>query len=381
MAFNGSIELNNVVRSNEYSTGKIKQKSPLVETFLHLAAGKNLAELNSLKDSQGRSVNADECVEYIKRLAYQAAGGNNYAAAEINEIRVYAIWPLLQEELKLLSFMGNYTPVGYNDTIYRSVKKLGGEKSRFQAFGGDVPFPVWEQGKYPVPTVTVSGGCLVDYRKIQFGDMSDENVGMEQVRTDIRNKAARYVIYTIWNAINNADNVKFVAQGAGVTKSALDEMIRNIRRFGSVNISGDYAMVSQINGFVGYEGVTPVTSGVSEAAMEEIRRNGIIGMYNGSVVQEIKNAFDLSKPLPTNDGFELYFPDNIMFIIPAGLQSPVGTWTKGGLTSVYGIDVATGRNLTRFDLEVACDVGRTEEYKIAMITDTTLGAVGNPKLK
>jgi hypothetical protein len=101
----------------------------------------------------------------------------------------------------------------------------------------------------------------------------------------------------------------------------------------------------------------------------------------GSVVAEIKNEFNLTKPLPTGDGFELYFPDNIMFVIPAGMQSPIRTWTRGGLTSVQGIDVATGRNLVRFDLEVAADVARTNEYKIGMITDTALGAVTDPRLQ
>jgi hypothetical protein len=253
--------------------------------------------------------------------------------------------------------------------------------SRFQALGGDVVFPAIEYDKYPVATTSVSGGYQVDYRKIQFGDMSDENIGMEQVRIDIFNKAAQYVIFTIFNSITNTNNVRFVNQGAGVTKTALDDIIKAIRRFGQVNIFGDFSMVSQINGFLGYQGVTPVTGGISQEAMDEIRKTALIGMYMGSVVNEIPNAFNLAKPLATGDGFELYFPENIMFIIPAGMQSPVQTWTRGGLTSVQGMDIPTGRNLVRFDLEIAADVKKTEEYKIGMIIDTAIApGVVDPRI-
>jgi len=378
MTFNGSIELNNIRRDDEYSNGMVKAKSPVVEIFAYMAAGKNLDELDGkLKDSAGRvlDMNAiNTAVKDIQGKAFAAGGGNQYAAAELNEIRKFTILPLLQEELQLLSFMGNYESIGYNDSIYAEVSKLGGDKSQFQALGGDVLFPAFEHDRYAVPTTTISGGYAVDYRKLQFGDMSQENIGMEQVRVDIRNKAARYVIFVIWNSINNTNNVKFVAQGAGVAQSALNEMVRNIRRFGQVNIFGDYSMVSQINAFHGYDGVVPVVGGVSQAALNELRRTGLVGMYMGSVVAEIQNAFNLTRPLPTGDGFELYFPDNIMFVVPAGLQSPIRTWTRGGLSSVQGVDVATGRNLARFDLEIAADVARTNEYKVGIITDTALGA-------
>ena len=199
MDFNGTIEMNSIKRDADYSNGNVKEKSPIVEIFSYMANGKDLSELDGkLKDSKGNVLDMNAIntgVKQIREKAYAAGGGNQYAAVELNELRRFAILPLLQEELKLLGFMGNYTNVGYNDSIYAEVAKLGGDKSRFQAMGGDTVFPAWEHDKYPVPTTTISGGYAVDYRKIQFGDMSLENIGMEQVRVDIRNKAARYVIY------------------------------------------------------------------------------------------------------------------------------------------------------------------------------------------
>jgi len=379
--FEGSFELNNARRDIDYSTGRIKPTSPLVEVFSYLAAGKDIAPLNGkLKDSNGRVIsNVDSVVKHIISKAYEAGGGNAYAATELNEIRKFVIQPLLQEELKLLTWMGNYKNIGFNDSIVVETKKLNNAQGRFQALNGDVLFPAWTYDDYPVTTTTISGGYEVDYRKLQFGDLTDENIGMEQVRTDIRNKSARYVIFTIWNAISNTANVRFLAQGSGISKAALDEISRNVRRFGNVSIFGDFSVVSQLNGFLGYEGVTPVTGGISQAAMDEIRKSGLIGMYNGAVVKEIQNEFNLTKPLPTGDGFELYFPAGLLFVVPAGMQSPVRTWTRGGLTSVQGIDVATGRNLVRFDLEVAADLEKGSEFKIGIVLDEDYGNIEDPR--
>ena len=369
MAFNGTIEINGAVRSDAYGANRINQKSPLVEIFACMAQGRELSTLNGkLKDSSGRALgNADKGADYIRDLAFQAGGGNAYAAHELNQVRSFAIWPLLQEEIRLLGWMGSYTPLGYNDSVFAEVRRLNGQKSRVQAMSGDVTFPAWEYDKYPVPTVDISGGYVVDYRKLEFGDMTDENIGMQQVRTDIRNKAATYVIYKIWDSVSKAKGPKFVAQGAGVTFAALNDIVRSIRRFGSVGIFGDYAMVSQINQFAGFAAVTPVlplsggssqtVGGVSEAAMEEIRRTGLIGAFGGATVMEIKNDFDLSRPVLDAGGnpvtFETYMPNSLMFVIPQGMQSPVRTWTRGGLTSMIGSDVASGRVMCRFDLSVA----------------------------
>lgn len=231
------------------------------------------------------------------------------------------------------------------------------------------------RSKYNVSSTTVSGGYIIDYRKVQFGDMSDENTGMEQVRVDIRNKAASYVLYTIYNAIKNAVGVKFFSENSGIVKTELDRILTAVRRFGKASIVGDYAVVSQINGFAGYEGTSPALAGISQAALEEIRKTGLIGGYNGATIMEIQNMFDESKPLPDNSAFETIFPQGYLFIIPAGMQSPIRTWTRGGLTTMTGTDVKTGKIMTRFDLEVAADVTKGEEYKIGFINDTNLQGV------
>jgi hypothetical protein len=371
---NQRVELNSFIKSSQYTNGAVKVDSPIVEVFSHMTAGKDLSALQGkLKNPRtGDMVNIDSTVNIIKRLAYEAGGGNGYAVTELNEIRAFAIQPLLLEELKLLGFMGNYTSVGYGDTIFRTLPKFTGQKSRYQANNGDTVFSALEFDKYPVMTTTVSGGYRVDYRKIQFGDMSLENIGMEQTRVDIRNKAHRYVLYVIYDAVNNTTNPHFVAQGAGITQTALDRIINNVRRMGQPNIFGDFSMVSQLNAFHGYQGTVAVVNGVSQEALNEIQRTGLVATYKGSLVHDIKNGFDYTRPLADGSGFEVYFPENLLFVVPSGMQSPIASWTRGGLTSCQAIDVQSGTNVVRFDLEIAADVAKTHEFKIGMFTDTAI---------
>lgn len=358
---NYTVELNSVRRDSDYVTGKLNDKSPVVEIFSAMTSGTDIPSKYGTK--------ADKVVAHIKTLAEKADIGDPYAIAELNTIRRFAIEPKLMEEIKLLSVFGTYQNVGYNESIEREVYGHEGEMSRMQALSGDVPFPTIVSKKYPVSTVSIGAGYAVDYRKIQLGDMSKENEAMEQIRIDIRNKASKYAINTVYNAIKNASGVKYFSETAGITKTALDDILKNVRRFGVPNITGDYSVVSQINAFIPYDNGN--VKNISEAAMEEIRKNTYIRNYNGSVVCEIPNDYDLTTRNADGTNFGTILPEGLLFVIPTGSKSPVKSWTRGGITSFTGNDVTTGKLLTRYDLEIAVDVARGQEYKIGLLSDTT----------
>lgn len=345
-----------------YENPQLKATSPIVEVFSAMTQGK---EIGSIKG-------ADKCQKAISELCSKASSGDFSAISEINAIKRMVIEPELLKEIKMLGFFGKYTPLGYGETIEVEVPKFEGEKSRPQANNGDVVFAGISTEKYSVPTYTVSGGYAVDYRKMAMGDMSLENENMAQVRIDIRNKAARYCIDKLYTSVKNATGVKFTAEDGGIAKTDLDNIVKGIRRFGKTTITGDYSMVSQIPAFGIY------TSGsfnaIDDKALEEIRKTGMLGDYNGSIVTEIPNDFDTSA-IFDNSGtkyFKTVAPNNLLFVIPTGFKSPVKTWTRGGLTTLTAPDVTTGKCLTRFDLEVACDLAKGREYEIGIIKDTNV---------
>ena len=358
-----TFELNNEVKSANLVSGKVNGKSAVVEIFSAMTQGKDLS-------SYGKK--ADVAAKYIMELNSKAASGDMTAISELNEIRRFVVEPILMKEMKLLGIFGNYKNIGYNESCEVEIPTFANIGAEIQALGQDVKYPVLRKKRVPIATTSISAGYAVDYRKAALGDMSAENELQEQIRVDIRNKAAKYVVETVYKAITNATGVKYAFDGNGLTKAGVDAVIANVRRFGKPTITGDYALLAQFNAFAGYEGTTPAVTGISEAVMKEIHDTGLMGSYNGCVLAELDNPYDLTKLNAAGDNFETMLPAGLGFVIPAGGKSPIYTISRGGLTSFSGNDVTTGMMLTRYDLELGTTVAEGREYEIGLIHDQAL---------
>lgn len=358
-----TFELNNERKDANFVSGKVNGKSAVVEIFSAMVNGKDLSPYGK---------KADVAAKYIKELNEKASNGDGRSISELNEIRRFAMEPVLLKEIKLLSIYGNYKSLGYNDSCEIEIPEFANVTANIQAAGQDVKFPVIRKKRVPISTVTISGGYAVNYRKATLGDMSDENELQEQVRVQLRNKASKYVVETIYKAIKNANGIKYFIEDAGLTKTNVDKVIASVRRFGKPTVSGDYALISQFNGFAGYSGVTPTVNGISDAVMKEIHDTGLMGVYNGAILSEIPNPYDLTTINKAEDNFETMLPAGIGFVVPSGSSSPIFTVTRGGLTSFSGNDVTTGEMMSRFDFEVGALVAPGREYEVAMLHDTNL---------
>lgn len=360
-----TFELNNERKDANFASGRVNAKSAVVEIFSAMRDGKDLSRFGK---------KADQGAKYIIELNSKASAGDLSAVSELNEIRRFAMEPQILQEAKLLGIYGNYKAIGYNDSCEVEVPEFVGNPANKQALGQDVNFPVIKKNRIPIATVSISAGYAVDYRKAATGDMSAENELKSQISTQIRNRAAAYVVETIYKAIKDADGVKYHFEGAGLTKTGVDSVITPIRRFGKPTITGDYALVSQLNAFAGYQGTTPNVTGISEAVMKEIHDTGLMGMYNGAIVSELPNPYDTSLMNAAGTDFQTVLPQGIGYVIPSGGQSPIYTVTRGGLTSISGTDVTTGQLITRYDLEVGALVAPGREYMIGLLGDTNLTA-------
>ena len=356
-----TFEMNNV--HQDVDNPQIKRTSPVVEVFSAMVNGK---ELPHFADSK----TADEAVSYIKNLASKASVGDMSAAAELNQIRREVIEPAVLEEMKLLQLFGSYQQLGAGDTIEREIWNVGSDAARIQALNGDVRVPMHNAIRYTVAPINISAGYQVDYRTLADGDAARENLAMQNVRTEMLNLATDYVCKKVYQAIKGATGVKYFAEVAGLTDSALDGVVQKVRRFGPTSILGAYAVVSQINNFVPYSNGT--VTGISDAVMEEIRKNGLVLNYKGSIVREIPAPYNLTRLNAAGNDFATMVPEGLLFVLPNGVQSPVATWSVGGLTSFTGNDVSTGRLLTRYDLTIAADVAKGQEYRIGLLNDTNI---------
>jgi len=363
-------ELNNARKDSDYvAKNKYNKASGVVEVFSALVNGREMPKLKK----EGA---ADFAKQYIEDLGVRASNNDFGAIAELNTLRRFTIAEPLMQELKLLSIFGAYQHVGYDETIEREVFTRVGDRSRMQADGGDTVFPAITKEIYTVPTFTVSGGYAVDYRRIAGGDMERENEGMNQVRTDIRNKIAAEVITRVYKSLKGATDGRYF-ENAGLTKAGLDSILSKIRKSGKTTILGDYAFLSQINNFQGFQTTLNAKDvfGVSERIMNEIEDTGIGGKYLGSILQVIENPYDVYNKNAAGTDFKTLYPSGLGFIIPTGINSPIATWTQGDLTSFTGNDVATGKVMTRFDMTAAVDVAKGQEYMLGAIYDTNLGGL------
>ncbi|APH36129.1 hypothetical protein [Bacillus velezensis] len=359
-----TVELNNVQKdSNHYANAKLNAKSPIVEIFSAAATGQDLSKFGA---------KANAAMTHVKELASKALMGNPVAKAEINTIVRYAIEPKLISAIKLFDFMGTFRTIGYDQQPMMTTYAHESIRSQFQASRGDVPFATTTWSEYPIGTHTISSGYAVNYREIQSGNLDKVAEGMEQVQTDMMNKAMYYVVNEMFNAIKNATGVKYFAETEGITKSSVDDIITKIRRFGQPSIVGDFSVVSQLNDFVGFQAVAGDASSTKlpQSVMDEIRRTGLLNTYKGSSVVELPNAYNLTELNKAGDNFKTYLPEGLLFFIPQGKKSPLQVFQKGGLTSMNGNDIITGTEITRFDMEIGAGVAKGQEHQIGLIRDT-----------
>lgn len=365
---NYTFEMNNARNDATFASGKVTAKSPVVEIFSAMVQGQDLSKYGK---------KADQAAKYIAELGERASNNDFSAMAELNEIRKFAIQPRLLQEIRLLSVFGSYKPLAWGDTAYLERKKYENVRADIQAEGQDVSTPFVRKEKEALAPITVSAGHKVNYRELALGDMSTEYELQEEVRKTIRNKAALYVLETVYHAIANATGVKYFYENAGLAKTNVDDLLGKIRKYGKPVVHGTYAVLAQFLQWIGYAGTigNNTITGVSQRLLDEIADNGIVGSYNGSILSEIPNGYDFNKVITVNNekNYDTLLPDGLAFVTPAapvGGVAPVQTFTIGGLTSFTGNSVSTGDILTRFDLSVAAGVAAPDA--IAVIHDTNL---------
>lgn len=349
---NTSFEMNNARRDSDIAlANEIKQNSPIVEIFSAVAMGKDTSKY-------GKKV--DTAMARFKELGDGIAAGDYKSLAELNTIRKYANQPLLEAEIQMLGVYGSFEALGFDDSIEVDEYDIVGDKSRVQANNADVIFPTIKKGKYNVSTQTVSGGFATDYRRLQLGDMSKENEGMNQVRIDIMNKCKKLIMTNAYNAVKNATPVKYFFEGAGLTKTGVDGVLAKVRRLGGgATVVGDYALLQEFTPWAGYNSEFVYggarygyTNGISAEDLRDIRSKGFVGQYAGTPLVEMSNPYDFSTMNSAGDNFDTMLDSGVALVLPTGVNSPIKSWTKGGLTTFSGNDVTTGHVLTRFDIEL-----------------------------
>lgn len=341
---------------------QVNTKTEGVEIFSAMCAGKDTSKYGN---------KVDKVNTYMKNKGSQAVSGDVKAQAEINAIRTEMIESPLIKRLNIFDFMGNKISVGYDEVIKYKVYNLEGKMSGKQAVNGSFPFASYTFSTRTMDTSNITGGVLVDYREFQSGNTDAIQVMNEQVITDMMNKMFYEIQTTLYTRTKNAPINNF-AEATPITKAMVDKVLNRARRYGSVNIMGDYSVISQLEDLAKFNVNTAGTNfKFSEAVMEEIRKTGLLKNYRGNPVIEIPNAYNVTKLNAAGDFYDTYLPEGLLYFLIAGEKSPLQIGFKGGLQSMTGLDINTRSRVTRYDMEFG--TAFIDEYAphIGLISDTS----------
>ena len=277
------------------------------------------------------------------------------------------------KRLNILDFMGEKINVGYDEVIKYKVYNLEGKMSNWQAVNGSFPFATYTYNTRTMDTGNITGGILIDHREFMSGNCDAIQTLNEQTVTDMMNKVFYKVQMDLYNAFKVAKgNGKIVnfEESDGITKTAVDSVLKRAKRFGNTTITGDYSVVSQLEDLAGFK--VDATGGVrfSEAVMEEIRKTGLLKMYKGTPIVEIPNAFNFTKLTEDGKFFDTYLPEGLLYFLVNGALSPLKIGFKGGLQSMAGQDINLRADVIRYDLEMGTAV--IDEYlpSMGLVSDT-----------
>lgn len=355
-------ELNTTNHKKDIAT-KVTKDSPVVEVFSALSGGKNPA-------TTGKKL--DNCVNGLKDMASRALEGDRAGISELNAVVKYTLEPRLTQAINLFDFIGTFKKIPWDEAPYVTNYKYETSGARFQASSGDVPFGYHTFSSYPIATQTISSGFAFNYREILNGNFQGSVAeGMAEVVTDMQNKAVYYVLAKLYQGLKDANGVKHFAESAGIVQTAVDAMVKSMRRYGKINITGDYAVVSQLNDFAGFKTMDGNTySFGADAIAEQIMMNGALNYYNGSNVVELPNTIDYSRMNKDGTEYASYMPEGMLFFIPQGKKSPLQIFQRGDLATMTADDIVTRTNLTRFDIEVGAELVKGREDEIGLLVDT-----------
>lgn len=242
---------------------------------------------------------------------------------------VFAIVEQAIEELlpaAITDIMGGYAEV---QTFARdaeplfTIKKVGKARARLSivegARGGIYRARRLDNKNMTVPVKVMTVGTFVTLEEILLGTLS-----LAELMDNIAQGFVEQIYIKTVEAMRTAKTLAPAANiksGNGVVAADLDALIRIAAAYGDPIIMGFRSAVANINNQTGWTGVTP---NVAQADVDEIRKQGFVGLFHGTPVVELPNYLIDE----TNSGF--VFKEGDLFILPTAAK-PVKIAMKGDL--------------------------------------------------
>lgn len=304
------------------------------------------------------------------------------AKAKLNALLEVTVDPKVQSNLKeVIGRYGQTHSIARDEAAVIEVYEHELRGARRQAEGGDIRFGKTSRVNVPVQFENITAGIAVDYRDLIDSPMDYLKDYVVELMTSMDNEVVNKVVTELIDNIKEASNkgeVVYYASGNGISQTALDEAITQVRRTGAANIFGDYRVITQLENFVGFHSENYLV--LAEQRLIEIDNQGFIGKYKGSNVTEIKNALDfysknsgaVSSTRPFANFYNTLLPESDLFVMADGKFGPNHIFFRGGMTTQKGSNVSNATEEQRWDMEVATHFVGERAYMLGLIQDADL---------
>lgn len=305
---------------------KIERNDKLVSMISASAMGRG--------DAQAKA----DIRDFAAELAKNPSPENRYQMAQLIQ---YAVEDGLTERMNYFDQIGEYKTIGDND---RAAFDIEYDNSYAVVQADNASTPVWmPAGK----TLDVGTAEVSSRFRVSMYDLRSGKADLGKLTAKAMARMEEQSTGIVLNVLNEAYNgtaieAPFYGTGSGVVPATLDPMIRYFQRYGNVSLIGDIAILDKLAQSQGW---------VSDEMRNEYYANGYLGKYKGCNVYQLNNAYE-------KDGKTTILPTNTLFIVPAGLESPLKIVKRGEVLGVEEQKADTGY----FEMSLRQRVGAAVVY-------------------
>jgi hypothetical protein len=326
----------------------LTKQSPIIEIFSNAA-------FNANKMTEVQKADYKDAVEHIKELASNPNPNNRY---ELMQIVAYTVDNVIDARLNYLQYIAEVKNTAFNERPKFKVKTQG-VTAFWQAVGSTTQKSKVGYKYADLKIEELSARPVAEWAEVAAGRYDFAEL-LRDVTNEFEVKVAQKVQNTLYATFSGLSSPNY-ASGSGLVATSFDPLLSAMQRFGRCAIVGDYEAVQKL------PGLTVVAGRTSDNIIDELNRNGFIGVYKGAPVVVLDN------PYTGVTGFNTALDKGYIYIVPAveDARKTVKVQFAGGVVPMEATNIGDGSYEMRFDKHMGCGVVAAR-HPLAVYEDTTL---------
>jgi len=279
--------------------------------------------LNKIKDTE---IEVKEARQAIKELASNPNPINRY---EIAQLMAFVVNDVINQRTGYIDMFADVQRVGIGEKAMFKMKKSG-INAYIQAKNATTQRSRVLNAYASVDTIEVSARPYVNLYELASGKVNfDENI--KDAADEMEKKMVQYIQATLYASVATWSTPSY-GTGSGIVAGTFNPMLRAMQRLANSVVVGDIDCIVKFADLVGFSATT-TTKTFADSFMEEYNRNGFLGQYLGASVVKLNNPYERGSLTNT------VLRKDLVYILPAGLQSPLKVVMEGDVESMDATNI------------------------------------------